>query len=163
MNFSQIEVRCENGITKIYQQDVNITKSDWYLYSTEGCCNCSSIIVECCEESIPTILYCHFSEISSSCSIPTTIQLVWNGNVWASECTQIPEEECYLYIELQCTIDNFYISGPGAIGQQSVETFQCNPFEVTLTTFIGSGVDGSDCTGSVCCNFNANCIINTNP
>lgn len=40
--FQQTQITCEDNVMNIYNKYISIIKGDWVLYSTAGCCACSS-------------------------------------------------------------------------------------------------------------------------
>lgn len=170
ITFSQFDLRCIDGKINIYKKDVTITKGEWTLYKTTECCNCiesssnssDGIIVDCCQNAVPTTLYLHLSNITSSCTIPSTFQLDWaGGSLWRYDCTLLPDEECYIFWELSCGATWTLSSGFGNT-PIIIESVSCDPFELQGQISANANTN-SDCSGTNCCTFTVDYIINTTP
>lgn len=165
--FSQMDIRCENGIANIYKKDVTVTRGEWVLYSEQQCCNCSSssgssgssgaIQTICCENPIQSTLFLTLSNISSSCTYPTSIQLNYNSLTERWEACILVDEgtSCYARFIISCSEGQWFVN------DSVVDTVNCNPFVLTGTINSGFGLTNDtlcELTGTPCCFFSADYV-----
>ena len=134
-------------------------------FTSETACTeaCEEIEVACCPgESIPGVLYAHFSSSSAACAngvtVPITYDAVdgwWEGLVTPT-CS--PPSAAGLGIVLWCDSGTWKVqdiaSCCGPLLGQSLTVVDCNPLQLTGT---GLSWEGVYCTGTF------NLLIDTNP